>query len=58
MRASDFQNLFLLGFVFMNMGDNGWGMRSLNTRSTPISISGSHSCARRESLAAQFASIN
>lgn len=25
MHPSDFQNLFLMGFVFMNIGDNGWG---------------------------------
>lgn len=57
MHPSDFQNLFLLTFVFMNMGDNGWGMQ-LTTCSTPISVSGSHGYARHEGLAAPFVSIN
>jgi len=56
--TSDFQNLFLMGFVFMNIGDNGWGMCSLNTHSTPISTSGSHRYAKHEGLTARFAAIN
>lgn len=58
MHPSDFQNLFLMGFVLMNGRDNGWGMCFLDTHSTPVSVSGSREYARHEGLTAQFASVN
>lgn len=36
MHPSDFQNLFLMGFVFMNIGDNGWGMAAVPFQSVGV----------------------